>query len=166
VNYVVTVEGRAHAVEVHVEAGRYRIVVDGQPWVVDARRPQPGLYSLLIDGVSHVADVTPRDGAWVVDVNGDSYTVQVDERIRHVLRARGGGAGSTAGQTVVAPLPGRIAHVSVKPGDAVEPGTPLLVIEAMKMENEMRARVKGTVTEVRVEVGQAVNGGDPLVVIA
>jgi biotin carboxyl carrier protein len=160
------VGGRAHAVELYVEAGRYRIVLDGQPWAVDARCPTPGLYSLLIEGVSYVADVTSREGAWVVDLKGDSYTVQVEERTRHVLRARSGGAGSAAGQTVVAPLPGRIAHVSVRAGDPVEPGTPLLVIEAMKMENEMRARVKGTVTEVRVEVGQTVNGGDPLVVIA
>jgi biotin carboxyl carrier protein len=166
VNYVAMVGGRTHTVEVHVDAGRYRIVLDGHTWEVDARRPTPGIYSLLIEGVSHVADVTPRDGVWVVDIGGDSYTVQVEERTRHVLRARGGSAGNAAGQTLLAPLPGRIAHVSVRPGDAVEPGTPLLVIEAMKMENEMRARVKGTVTEVRVETGQAVNAGDVLVVIA
>jgi biotin carboxyl carrier protein len=63
-------------------------------------------------------------------------------------------------------LPGRIVRISVKPGDRVEKGDTLLVIEAMKMENEYRAASAGTVAEVRVVPGQAVNGGDVLVVIA
>ena len=67
--------------------------------------------------------------------------------------------------TLAAPLPGRIAHVAVRPGDEVKPGDPLIVIEAMKMENEFKATAAGRVAEVRVELGQAVNAGDVLVVI-
>ncbi len=65
----------------------------------------------------------------------------------------------------MAPLPGRIVQGGVKPGDRVEKGATLLVIEAMKMENEFKAGVSGTIAEVRVEPGQAVNGGDVLIVI-
>jgi biotin carboxyl carrier protein len=63
-------------------------------------------------------------------------------------------------------MPGRVVAVHVRPGDRVEPGAPLLVLEAMKMENEFRAAVEGMVTQVTVEPGQAVNAGDLLVVVA
>jgi len=64
-----------------------------------------------------------------------------------------------------APMPGKVVLIEVEVGQAVEPGDGLIVLEAMKMENEFRATVAGTVREVRVQVGQAVNLGDTLVVI-
>jgi glutaconyl-CoA decarboxylase len=70
------------------------------------------------------------------------------------------------GQTLKAPMPGKITHVAVQAGDRVARGDTLLVIEAMKMENEFKAGADGTVTEVRVSPGQAVNPGDVLVVVA
>lgn len=73
---------------------------------------------------------------------------------------------TTAGAgTVTAPMPGNINDVKVKPGDQVASGTPLLILEAMKMENEITSPVAGTVKEVRVQKGQTVNNGDVLVVI-
>jgi biotin carboxyl carrier protein len=66
---------------------------------------------------------------------------------------------------VGAPLPGKITHVAVRPGDTVAAGDTLLVIEAMKMENELRAGAPGTVAEVRVRAGQTVNAGDVLLII-
>jgi len=82
------------------------------------------------------------------------------------VKVRGLGAAAGHGaQTLVAPLPGRIVHVAVRPGDRIEKGDTLLVIEAMKMENEFKAGTSGTVAEVRVEAGQPVNAGDVLVVI-
>jgi biotin carboxyl carrier protein len=134
-------------------------------WEVDARLTAQGIYSLLIDGVSHVADVTDQEGVCVVDVGDETWVVQVEEETRHIIRTRGGAATGHTGQTLVAPLPGRITHVAVTPGAAVRKGDPLLVIEAMKMENEFRAGMAGTVAEVRVAPGQAVNAGDVLLVI-
>jgi biotin carboxyl carrier protein len=166
VKLVATVAGEAHEVEITGAEGRYRVTVGERSWEVDARAAQPGIYSLLIDGRSYVADLTPQDGATVVDVGGERYEVQVEERTRWVIRTRGGAAAGAGGQTLVAPLPGRITHVAVAPGDAVKRGDPLLVIEAMKMENELRAGAAGTVAEVRVAAGQPVNAGDVLVVIA
>jgi len=166
VKLVATAGGEAHEVEITGAEGRYQVTVGEQSWQVDARAAQPGIYSLLIDGRSYVADLTPRDGTTVVDVGGERYEVQVEERTRWIIRTRGGAAAGAGGQTLVAPLPGRITHVSVAPGDAVKRGDPLLVIEAMKMENELRAGAAGTVAEVRVAAGQPVNAGDVLVVIA
>jgi biotin carboxyl carrier protein len=100
-----------------------------------------------------------------VDVAGESYDILVEEQTRWIIRTRGGAAAGGQGQTLTAPLPGKITHVAVRVGDQVGAGDTLLVIEAMKMENEFKASAAGTVAEVRVQPGQAVNPGDVLVVI-
>ena len=97
-------------------------------------------------------------------MGAERYVVQVEEHTRYIIRTRGAAGGQSA-RTLVAPLPGRIVKVAVKPGDRVEKGATLLIIEAMKMENEFKAGASGTIAEVRVEPGQAVNGGDVLIVI-
>jgi len=139
--------------------------MDDQVWEVDARLTERGMCSLLIEGASYDVDVADGDGRLVVEVGGERYEVEVEDESRHILRRRVGAAASHGGQIVKAPMPGRVTHVAVAVGDAVAAGTPLLVIEAMKMENEFRAGASGTVAEVRVEPGQTVNGGDVLVVI-
>jgi biotin carboxyl carrier protein len=162
---VATVGGRPIRVDVQGADGRYRVTIDDRVWEVDARLTPQGIYCLLIDGTSYVVGATEEDGRIVVDVQGESYTVQVEEETRYVIRTRGAAGGGRGGQTLVAPLPGRVTQVAVIPGQAVAPGDTLLVIEAMKMENEFKARVGGTVAEVRVAAGQAVNAGDVLLVI-
>src|SRR3990172_8083627 len=141
--FVATVGGQAETVEVTGDHGCYRLTLGGEVWAVDARLTAQGIYSLLIDGVSHVADVTAQEGACVVDVGDETYVVRVEEETRYIIRTRGGAAAGHGGQTLVAPLPGRITHVAVKSGDPVRKGDPLLVIEAMKMENELRAGAAG-----------------------
>ena len=164
--FVASLNGRVETVEVTGRDGRYRLAIGEQTIDVDARRIADGLYSLLIDGVSHVADVGPGKRGTRVEVEGATYHVEVEEHGRHLTRTRGG-VGATGGtQTITAPLPGKITHVAVAPGDRVERGDTVVVIEAMKMENEFKAVAAGTVTEVRVQPGQAVNPGDVLVVIA
>ncbi|MBI1962314.1 MAG: biotin/lipoyl-binding protein, partial [Candidatus Rokubacteria bacterium] len=159
-NFTATLGDAVEKVEVTGRDGRYRLTIGAEAWEVDARLTAQGIYSLLIDGVSYVADVTDQEGACVVDVGDETYVVRVEEETRYIIRTRGGTAAGHGGQTLVAPLPGRITHVAVKSGDAVRTGDPLLVIEAMKMENELRAGAAGTVAEVRVAPGQAVNAGD------
>jgi biotin carboxyl carrier protein len=163
--FVATVGNRAVEVDVTRENGRYRVALGEQVWDVDARLTAQGIASLIIDGVSHVADVEDRAGECVVDVGGETYAVQVEEHTRHIIRTRGGAGAGAGGQIVKAPLPGKITHVAVQAGDAVTAGQSLLVIEAMKMENELKATAAGTVREVRVTAGQAVNAGDVLVVV-
>ena len=121
---------------------------------------------MRIDGASHIAAVTEgADGELTVQVAGELHVVRVEDAARHAIRTRGGAAGAQ-GQTLKAPLPGKITLVAVRPGDAVNRGDTLLVIEAMKMENELKAAAAGTVSEVHVAPGQAVNPGDVLLVIA
>jgi biotin carboxyl carrier protein len=163
--FVATIDGQPTPVDVRGSAGRYRVTIGERVWEVDAQFTASGIASLLIDGASYVADVLEQDGLTVVDVGGETYGVQVEEETRYLIRTRGGTAGGQGGQTVTAPLPGRVTHVAVSAGQAVTAGQTLLVIEAMKMENEFTARQGGTVTEVRVAAGQAVNAGDVLLVL-
>ena len=163
--FVATVDGKTHAVEIERAAAAYRVTVDQEVWDVDARPAAPGVQSLLINGVSCLASVSGVEGEFVVGVGGEIHEVRVEEAARFAIRTRGGAAGGRGGQVLKAPLPGKITHVAVKPGDAVNRGDTLLVIEAMKMENEFKAATAGTVSEVRVSAGQAVNPGDVLLVI-
>ena len=164
--YVATVNDESRVVEVTGSDGRYRVAIGDEVLDVDARQPAPGVYSLLIDGASYTANVLDRDGACVVQVGGEAYEIAVEEQTRHIIRTRGGSTGGTRSRTLTAPLPGKISRVAVRPGDTVQAGDALLVIEAMKMENEFKASGTGTVAEVRVEPGQAVNAGDVLIVMA
>jgi biotin carboxyl carrier protein len=163
--WVATVDGAATPVEVDGADGRYRLVVGDTVLEVDARPTADGQYSLLVDGISHVAEVTPTERGARVDVDGSAYLVEVEEHARHLIRTRGAAAARGGAQTVTAPLPGKVTHLAVGPGDRVERGDTLVVIEAMKMENEFKATAAGTVAEVRVQPGQSVNAGDVLIVI-
>jgi acetyl/propionyl-CoA carboxylase alpha subunit len=166
VKYVATLGGQTTVVDVTGDgAGHYRLTLGEDVWQVDARLSAQGVVSLLIGGVSYLADVVDRDGTCVVDVGGESYEILVEEQSRWIIRTHGGTAATVHGQTLTAPLPGRITHVAVRPGDSVKAGDTLVVIEAMKMENEFKASAPGTVSEVRVQPGQAVNPGDVLMVV-
>jgi biotin carboxyl carrier protein len=165
VTYVATIGARREIVQVTGTGGRYRLRIGDEAWEVDARATGPGTYSLLVGGLSYVAEVVHRDGACVVDVGGETHTIEVEEATRWTIRTRGGTTGASRGQTLTAPLPGKITHVAVRPGDRVAAGDTLVVIEAMKMENEFKASAAGTVAEVRVQAGEAVNPGDVLVVV-
>jgi len=157
-------DGTAVPIDVTGGEGRYRVAVDGEVALVDAREAAPGIWSLLIDGVSHVVDVSERDGVAHVEVDGESYRIRVEEETRYIIRTRGGKT-AAGGQVLKAPMPGKVVLIEVAVGQSVEPGDGLVVLEAMKMENEFRAVAAGVVKEIRVEVGQAVNPGDTLVVI-
>jgi biotin carboxyl carrier protein len=165
VRFATTIGTLTELVEVSEQSGRYRVTIADHVWEVDARLTAQGICSLLIDGASYVADVKEESGRFVVEVGGETYSVRVEEETRHIIRTRGGMAAADRGQTVTAPMPGKVTQVAVRPGDAVEVGAPLLVIEAMKMENEFRASAAGTVRDVRVRAGQPVNAGDVLVII-
>ncbi len=163
--FAATVGDAVEMIEVVGGDGRFRVTIGEQVWDVDARLSPPGRWSLLIDGASYLATVGDEEGAFVVEVLEETYGIRVEEATRHAVRTRGAAAGGDGEQVVKAPMPGQVTHVAVRPGDIVAAGDPLLVIEAMKMQNEFKARAGGTVTDVRVSAGQAVNPGDILLII-
>jgi biotin carboxyl carrier protein len=161
----VRVEGTTFIVEVEeLPAGVLQVHVDGRRVDVDGRLPPSGTGSLLLDGVSYLVDLGDGVGETVV-VDGEAFRVQIEDRPgRRPGVALEGSAG--AGQRLVAPMPGKVVALLVEVGQRVERGTGLLVLEAMKMENEFPATGGGVVKEIHVAPGQAVNAGDLLVVIA
>ena len=156
--------GETIPVEVTGEGGLYRVAVGDTTADVDARQVAEGIWSILIGGASHIVDVSEEDGVSLVEVDGESYSIRVEEETRYIIRTRGGKVGA-GGQVLKAPMPGKVVLVEVEVGQVVAAGDGLLVLEAMKMENEFRAVAAGTVKEIRVAAGQAVNLGDVLVVI-
>jgi pyruvate carboxylase subunit B len=143
-----------------VDLGPDGLLVDGEPHVADLESVGEGpVRSLLLDGASH--RIVARRGAerdrWDVQVGGRRLAATiVDERTR-AIREMIGTAGPAAGpKPVRAPMPGLVVRVEVAVGDVVEPGQGLVIVEAMKMENELRAETGGRVAAVRVAAGEAV----------
>jgi biotin carboxyl carrier protein len=164
VKFAAELDGEVIPIEITGTGGRYRVALGDEVLLVDARPTGGGVWSLLLGQASTVADVTEENGSFVVHVEGEAYAIRVEEETRYIIRTRGGAAAS-AGQVLKAPMPGRVVLVGVAVGQAVKPGDSLVILEAMKMENEFKAGVRGTVKEIRVEVGQTVNPGDVLLVI-
>lgn len=156
--------GETIPIEVTGEGGRYRVAIGGAVSEVDARQAAEGIWSLLVGSASHVVDVSEEDGVSLVEVDGERYRIRVEEESRYIIRTRGGKAGA-GGQVLKAPMPGKVVLVEVEVGQVVAAGDGLIVLEAMKMENEFKASAAGTVKEIRVAAGQAVNPGDVLVVV-
>ena len=106
------------------------------------------------------------ESGWQLELEGRAFSVRVeDERARHIRGLSAATAPADGRTEVRAPMPGLIVKVEVEIGQEVLPGAGLVVMEAMKMENELRAEASGTVTEVRVEPGRTVDRNDLLVVI-
>lgn len=105
-----------------------------------------------------------RRGEFALWIDGHRYEVEaLDDRTRAIRDLSNAGARASGPAPLVAPMPGMIVRVNVQVGDAVQPGAPVIVMEAMKMENELRAQTAGTVSAVRVQPGAAVEKGAVLV---
>jgi acetyl/propionyl-CoA carboxylase alpha subunit len=142
--------------------------IDGAP-VRAEMVPVPGtpLRHLLVDGESTllVAQGDDRRGRWHLSLLGERITADaVDERTR-AIREMTGGAEEEAEKVVVAPMPGLVVKVEVEPGQPVKAGQGLVIVEAMKMENELKAPADGTVARIEVTAGQTVEKGAVLLVL-
>ena len=144
--------------------GRFRVRVNGTAHDVDARVTDLGWSLLYEDGRSTDVAVTERaPGELLLQLPRAMVTALVDARR---YRRRGGGPVAASGDLrVTAPMPGRVLRVLVKPGDSVEPRQGLVVVEAMKMENEIGSPRAGRVKEVAVADGQSVESGRLLVIV-
>jgi biotin carboxyl carrier protein len=162
----IEIGGKARRVELAPANGRLRCTVDGRELEADAVEVAPAIYSILIGGESLEVRVEPAAaGGLRVTAGGREYAV----RVRDPRQWRRGGAGPVEAegrQRVLAPMPGKIVRVLVKDGEAVNAGQGLLVIEAMKMQNEVKSPKSGTVERILVKEGQAVNAGEALAIVA
>ncbi len=147
---------------------KLEILIDGRSRTLDldeteqsaAREVEPGVYSILIGERSYEVKIEPGADCYYAAVNGRRYAIQVRDP-RRLSRSRG--AVEAAGrQKVASPMPGKVIRVLVAEGDQVAAGQGLVVVEAMKMQNEIRSPKAGRVVALRVSEGAAVSGGETL----
>jgi len=160
-------------VEIRRRADGYEVVVDRRTRIVDVARVGASRWSLLVRDTARgswrsvEATVLPRRGDSGFDVQIDGFHIPVQLKGGLGRRTRDIGTGGTGSgvQRVNATMPGKVVRVLVAPGDSVTARQSLVVVEAMKMENELRAARDGRVREVLVSEGQSVDAGAPLVVV-
>jgi len=121
--------------------------------------------SMLVDNRSYDVDIDQDGEELLVTVKGQTYRVSIEDEVRERMLGKGKARAGTGELLVKAPMPGMVVALEVKEGDAVNSGQGLLVLEAMKMQNELRSPRAGKVKTVKVKPGDKVNGGDILLVI-
>ncbi|MGH9204631.1 MAG: acetyl-CoA carboxylase biotin carboxyl carrier protein subunit [Vicinamibacterales bacterium] len=163
---------RLRTVDVQRQTDGYLVTVDGRRHLVRAARVNGTSWSLLVSdengrGARSVeAGVVPQAGNGSIDVHIDGYRIPVHLRNGRSRRSAASGRSPAGGvQRLSAPMPGKVVRVLVKPGDEVKLRQVLVVVEAMKMENELRATRDGTISGVFVAAGQSVEAGTPLVAL-
>lgn len=165
--YEIVINGARRSVEFaprNGQASRAALIVDGRAVEADAVRIARSTYSILIGGRSVEVTLEEHPNGLLLRTGGREFQVEViDPRVWR--GGRGGGIELEGRQQLVAPMPGKIVRVLVAKGQQVENGQGLLVIEAMKMQNEVRSPKSGTVEKVAKE-GQTVNAGEVLAVVA
>ena len=162
---VVTADGsdRSVVVEGPLPDGRFRVTIDGQAHEIDGRAVRPGTWSLVIGGRNYTVDLDRRRTGIAASVGASEVVLQVEDALHRRLAAAAHPHGPAGGETLRAPIAGKVVKVLVAVGDTVARGTAVLVLEAMKMENELVAERGGTVSKVHKQAGQAVDTGEILV---
>jgi biotin carboxyl carrier protein len=162
--YNVTIDGAEHRIELDLVAGRWRCLLDGREVEMDAVLVRPDLLSLLVEGMAYEIRREQVDGDSRVWVGDQLHSAEV--RDPKSLRGRKLRADHDKGaRRLVAPMPGKVIRFLVRENSPVEAGQGVVVVEAMKMQNEIKSPKKGTVLRLAVAEGAAVNAGDVLAIV-
>jgi biotin carboxyl carrier protein len=146
-------------------AGRFAVTAFGKRREVDALILPHGAVSLLLEGASHTVELEEKGDKVAVLIGAQVTALEVLDARRMRLRAAGAGFVAEGKQVIESPMPGKVVKVFVKVGDAVTAGQGLVVVEAMKMENELKAPRAGKVVEVSAVEGATVENGARLLVV-
>ena len=153
--YVATVEGKDFLVDIIDEK---HVSVNGRTYEIDfvTVSGQP-VYSLIADGMSHESYIARGDDGWQVLLRGRLYPVIVeDEREKRLRAAAGGGVAESGEFNLKAPMPGLVVAVPVEDGQEIKKGQVLLILESMKMQNELKSPRDGKVSRIKVKPGESV----------
>ncbi len=162
--YITRVEDQVYTIIIDQED---RIIVNGQVYDIDFQQlSEGGMLSLLLNNRSLEAIVEEREDAWEVLLRGELYTVKAqDERAYRLAKARGTAAEASGEVAIKSPMPGIIIAAPVEVGQVVKKGDQVIILESMKMENELKAPRDGVVLRVHVASGSSVEKGQVLVTI-
>jgi biotin carboxyl carrier protein len=158
-----TIDGVPSRIEILSPPPACLFRLDGDQCRADVETPEPGVYSVILNGRAYEARIEEDANGLAVVIDGFHFRIDVRDPRR--LARNPGGAGRQGVETIAAPMPGKVVRVLVKPGDQVRPGQGLVVVEAMKMQNEMKAAHAGRVATVPAREGATVAAGEVLATI-
>jgi len=159
-------EKKLHVIELERDGSGWRVTLDSRCVAVDVVDIAPNTLSILLDGQSFEISVTPSlDAKLKLQTGGQDFIAEVIDP-RAWSGRRHGAVEAEGRQQIVAPMPGKVVRLLVKEGEHVESGQGLLVVEAMKMQNEIRSPKSGIVERVLAKEGQPVNAGEALCVVS
>lgn len=146
--------------------GRFRVRIGERTYLADAREIRPGTWSLLVQGRSYLIDLQEdKRGATLIGRRGDTRIAIEDARRKRLAKTVAAGE-RPRGEVVMAPIAGKVVKILVSLGDEVAAGQPVAVLEAMKMENEIKAEHGGKTHAIHVTPGQSVETNDKIVTLA
>ncbi len=160
-----TIDGREDTIEIlsrpggHSPACRFQLG-DTPAREANVETPEPGVYSVLLDGRSYDAFVEDTPTGMVVTIEG--YRFEIEARDPRRWSRKTSGAGADTVQSILSPMPGKVVRVLVAAGDPVVPGQGIVVVEAMKMQNELKSNRTGLVLTVPAKEGATVTAGELL----
>jgi biotin carboxyl carrier protein len=158
------IDDQEHELIVKIDGGRVQAEIEGRVYDLELREPEPGSYLFLREAEVHECRVDKASERFTVNLHGHNYPVTIvdPKRLRSGQDAHGHHHGLAE---IIAPMPGKVVRVHIEAGAAVEKGSGLVVVEAMKMQNEMKSPRAGVVVSINVKPGDTVNAGDVLAVV-
>jgi len=154
-----------HNVEIRRDGDKVFAVVDGRSYELEASEPEPNVFLLKHDGKIYEVYVSPEtQGTSHVRIGDNEFDITVHDP----KRLRGSGSGHEHGEglaEIKTAMPGKVVRILVEPGAEIKKGDGVIVVEAMKMQNEMKSPKDGVVKEIRSSEGSTVNAGDVLAII-
>jgi biotin carboxyl carrier protein len=163
--YIAMIDNNQYEIEINDDD---RITIDGQPVELDFKSMAEGqpIYSLILDGKSYEAMIELTDEGWQVMLRGQLYQIDIEDERQRRLRMASGGAATQSGELKLkAPMPGLIVDVPVQEGQDVAKGDNLIILESMKMQNEIKSPREGKVARVNVNPGDSVNQNQVLLIL-
>jgi len=164
-NYIGTIGEKEVKVGVReVGVARYTVTIDGQEHQVDAHQVQSSVWSVLYEDTSFEVDVQGKNEEFEVLIAGDCYKFSlINEQRKAMMRT--GGKGAVGKAMVTSPMPGKVVKLLVNEGEEVKADQGVIVVEAMKMENELKSNIAGKVKEIFVKEGEVVESGAKLLLV-
>jgi biotin carboxyl carrier protein len=162
--YFAEINGVEYEIEILSDT---QVLIDGNPHQVDFQALRQHLtYSVLMDGNSYETNIYPEEGVWEVLLRGRQFSVLVEDERDKQLRLAGGQSSLEQGSYILkAPMPGLVIDVPVSEGDQVKEGDVLLILESMKMQNELKAPRAGKITRIQTELHANVERNQALLML-
>ena len=162
--YYATIQGIEYVIEITSDS---RVTINGKSMSIDYHPLKQGSScSLLVDGKLYEPTVYDENGGWEIIIKGNRYNVQVEDERERLLRLASGGSSLQQGRFVLtSPMPGLVIDIPVSEGDQVSKGDVLVILESMKMQNELTAPKDGTVIQIQASVNDNVERKENLLTL-